>query len=175
MVWTNPVTFVANSALTAAQLNTFLRDNLNETEVAKATTAGSLFISTTDNAIAEGKVSGASVSTSQTTGSTSFTNLTTAGPSVTVTTRQYAIVIFSLLLRNDGTDFASANFYVSGATNLTHDPLSELTVWGANSHRTTSIAWMTTLVPGSNTFTLQYKVSAGTGTFSNRRLLVMCL
>lgn len=40
MAWTDPITFRNGDPLTAAQLNTFIRDNMNETATAKATTAG---------------------------------------------------------------------------------------------------------------------------------------
>ncbi len=41
MAWTPPKTFIENEVLTAADLNQYLRDNLLENEVMKATTAGS--------------------------------------------------------------------------------------------------------------------------------------
>ncbi len=50
MAWTAPITFTSGSVLTAAQLNTYLRDNLNETAPAKFTAAGQLFVSTAANA-----------------------------------------------------------------------------------------------------------------------------
>ncbi len=40
--WTAPKTFTAGSVLTAAELNTHLRDNLNETSAATVTTAGDI-------------------------------------------------------------------------------------------------------------------------------------
>lgn len=46
MTWTTPFTFVDGDPLEADDLNTLLRDNMNETEPAKATTAGSYFSST---------------------------------------------------------------------------------------------------------------------------------
>lgn len=39
MAWTAPMTASANGTLTAAQFNTHVRDNLLETETAKATAA----------------------------------------------------------------------------------------------------------------------------------------
>ena len=42
MAWTTPKTFTAGSVLTAAELNTHLRDNLNETCAPTVTTAGDM-------------------------------------------------------------------------------------------------------------------------------------
>lgn len=42
MAWTTPKTFTAAAVLTAAELNTHLRDNLNETSAATVTTAGDM-------------------------------------------------------------------------------------------------------------------------------------
>ncbi len=42
MAWTTPKTFTAGNVLTAADLNTHLRDNLNETSAAQVTTAGDI-------------------------------------------------------------------------------------------------------------------------------------
>lgn len=55
MAWTAPITFV-NGMLPASQLNQMLRDNMNETAPAKATTAGGYFASSGVNTIAERQV-----------------------------------------------------------------------------------------------------------------------
>ena len=86
------MTAVANSVFTAAQFNQFVRDNLNETAPAKATTAGSHFAGTGLNSIAERLTDTDLVATSQTTISTSYADLATVGPTVTATTGPYAIV-----------------------------------------------------------------------------------
>lgn len=52
MAWTEPFDFTAGP-LTAGMLNAMLRDNMNETAVAKATTAGNYFVSTGENVLAE--------------------------------------------------------------------------------------------------------------------------
>lgn len=51
MAWTTPRTWVANDVLTAAQLNTDVRDNMNETAVAKVTTAEDILVATGANAL----------------------------------------------------------------------------------------------------------------------------
>jgi hypothetical protein len=52
MAWNAPITFV-NGVLPASQLNQMLRDNMNETAPAKATTFGGYFVSSGVNTIAE--------------------------------------------------------------------------------------------------------------------------
>lgn len=181
MVWVAPATFVANTALTAAQLNTFIRDNLLETEAAKATTAGRLFWTTSRNAIAERPLSESFVSTTETTASTSFVDLGTSGPSVTLFTGRYALVAISAAIRNGSeTSLAHINYYVSGATEQSHQEQSELKLGGnaagtTHPSRSMTVSWCTNLNPGVNTFTLQYKVSADDGVFFYRRLTVIAL
>lgn len=51
MAWTTPLTAVSGSILTAAQWNASVRDNLNETAPAKATTADRMFVTTGPNAL----------------------------------------------------------------------------------------------------------------------------
>lgn len=52
MAWTAPRTWVAAETVTAALLNTHLRDNLLETAVAKVTTQGDIVYATAANALA---------------------------------------------------------------------------------------------------------------------------
>ena len=81
MAWTAPMTFIANAAITAAQMNTYLRDNLLETMPAKATeTGGAFFVTTGTNQIAERVIKSARVETNQSTTSTTFTSTTTVSP-----------------------------------------------------------------------------------------------
>ena len=62
MAWTTPLTAVSNTALTAAQWNASVRDNLLMTAPALATTTGRHFVSTGANTIAERAISSNSVS-----------------------------------------------------------------------------------------------------------------
>ncbi len=55
MSWTAPMPAVAGAIFTAAQYNTFVRDNLNECAPAKASVVGSYFTTSDDNQIAERK------------------------------------------------------------------------------------------------------------------------
>lgn len=177
MAWTAPMTFTANTVLTAAQLNTHLRDNLMETAPAKATTAGSFFVGTGLNSISE-RIPGAQrVSTSESTASTSFTNLSTVGPSVTVTTGSRALVLVSSYLFNTNINSATfVSYDISGATTRAALTGTSITLDGqpaSQAMRMGTSNYETILTPGVNTFTMKYAVGSGTGTFADRNLVVI--
>lgn len=175
MAWTAPMTAVAGSVFTAAQFNTFLRDNLNECPAAKATTPGSIFATTATNQVAERIPAHAEVLTSETTTSTTYTDLTTPGPAVTVTTGNAAFVYVSGSLTNSGTLSSRMAYAISGASTIAEadnrgigqggDPAVFVLASGVHLH--------TDLTPGANTFTAKYRVAGGTGTFLSRRIGVI--
>ena len=66
MAWTTPRTWVSNETLTAALLNTHLRDNLEELDVAKVTGPGQYAVSTAANAITARSYGWERIDTSQT-------------------------------------------------------------------------------------------------------------
>jgi hypothetical protein len=179
MTWTAPMTAVANTVFTAAQFNTHIRDNLNETAPAKATAAGTLFVGAGVNSIAERVPSTNAVTTSESTGSTSYTDVTTPGPAVTVTTGTKAIVIVTSLVQNSTSgQNAYASYAVSGASAIsaTDDRAVLITAAATNQTLRASSAYMETgLTAGSNTFTMKYRVTGGTGSFQNRRITVIPL
>lgn len=178
MAWTSPMTAVDGNVFTAAQFNLNVRDNLNETAVAKATAAGGLIVTNGLNSVIQRNPTLAEYHASdETTTSTSYAALTTAGPSITITTGTKAHMFISARCRNNT---ASARNYVSvavsGATTIAADDM--WAIWtnnaGTSQHnRGTSQHLFTTLNAGSNTFTMMYKVSAGTGTFSNRVITIV--
>lgn len=175
MAWSAPMTAVANSVFTAAQFNQFVRDNLNETAPAKATTAGSHFAGTTLNAIAERISDAAIVATSQTTTSTSYVDLATVGPSVTVTTGPAAFVSTYNSNFNTGAAASLMSFEVSGASAIAAADNVSIAIAGTSSQRAGATFLLTTLTPGVNTFTAKYRVGAGTGTYADRRIVVFPL
>lgn len=180
MVWSAPMTAVANSTFTAAQFNQYVRDNLNETAPAKATSAGSYFVADGVNSIAERFPDSAAVLTSETTTSTTYTNLTTPGPSVTVETGPMAIVIVHGSMENSGAGSARMAYTVSGDTSLAAADNRGCGIFGSAGVNATHSAVAlhsggTALTPGSNTFTAVYRVSTGTGTFLSRRIVVIPL
>jgi len=117
------------------------------------------------------------VTTQENTTSTSYTNLTTSGPAVTITTGTKALVIVgaSAGFNNGANNFMS--FAVSGATTIAAaDSFAFCSnTTGGSGNAIGSHASVQTLTAGSNTFTAKYKVSSGDGYFSNRRIFVMNL
>jgi hypothetical protein len=119
------------------------------------------------------------VDTSQTTASTSYVDLATVGPTVTVTTGTSALVVFGCQytdtgnLSNDG--FMS--IAVSGATTIAAS--DTWAAFGSQALPNLSTIVMgyvfTGLTPGSNVFTAKFKKSGGTSTatFQKRWLLVI--
>ncbi|MDX3311597.1 hypothetical protein P1S61_21535 [Streptomyces sp. ME08-AFT2] len=166
---------MSNSVFTAAQYNQFVRDNSNETAPAKATTAGSHFAGTGLNSIAERTSAAAIVATSQTTTSTSYTDLATVGPAVTVTTGPLAWV--HLYNSNVNTTSVSSlmSFEVSGASSIPAADNQSIGIAGTAGSREGAAFLLTTLTPGSNTFTCKYRVGSGTGTYADRRIAVLPL
>lgn len=178
MAWTAPLTATVGAVLTAAQWNATVRDNLLETAVAKATTAGGYFVATGVNALAERQIGTAEDLAPQSTTSTSYTTLN-SGPSVTVTTGTRALVWYSLRSwNNTAGQNAYTSIMISGATSAVAadtwglfltEPTSNY-VWSMGRHYA-----FTSLTPGSNTFTMQHRVTGGTGNWDDRSILVMPL
>lgn len=179
MVWTPPLTAVAGAVLTAAEWNTSVRDNLNETFPAKATQEGTLAVGTGVNSIAERFPDKNDVTTQQTTTSTTPTDLTTFGPSVTSTTGTRAIVsIRSLTQNNTAGQTTIASYEISGATSTGASIVRAISHESGTANEGTRVSLtnlFTTLTAGSNTFTMKYWVSGGTGTFAHREIVVIPL
>jgi hypothetical protein len=124
----------------------------------------------------------ATVATTQTLTSTSYSDLATVGPAVTVTTGTKALVIITAQLNNNssGGNNVYASYAVSGATTIA---ASDATCIQTNGDGGTgagrirvSAANLVTLTAGSNTFTMKYRCGAGnTGAFSERNIFVMNL
>lgn len=178
MAWSTPLTATASTVLTAAQWNASVRDNLLETAPAKATTAGYHFVANGTNTIVERGILGATVDTVESTSSTTYTNLATTGPSVTLTTGTKALVwIASRNLNTTGGTPALASFEISGATTQAASDNRACYVDLAASEivRTSAQTLMTGLTAGSNTFRMMYRAGGGTGGFAYRHIVVMGL
>lgn len=117
---------------------------------------------------------------SQTTTSAAYIDLATPGPNVEVTINPsgLALVIFGCQLVNNTTgEVCTMSFNASGANTI---PVGTYTyVAGASlsvvTVDATKVLLLTGLQPGSTLFSCKYKVTAGTGTFSNRVLSVIPL
>lgn len=171
------MTAVSGSVYTAAQFNQFIRDNLNETAPAKATTAGAHFAVSGTNEIAERISDTEVVATSQDTTSTSYTDLATVGPAVTVTTGPQALVVVRGAISNSGVGSSRMSYEVSGSSAVAASDTQCVGVFGTagTGVLASDASLITGLTPGSNTFTAKYRVSSGTGTFSTRRIVVFPL
>lgn len=185
MAWTSPMTFVANQALTASQLNTHLKENLQEVMPAKAFTTGGFFVTATPHRITQRLTRKQYIDTTETTAETDWTDLTTIGPTVTCQTGDSAMAWFGCRQDNSASGYSRVTVEVGGegtassgnsdggssveASDDNGALVSDRTVfWGTSIH-------FTGLTPGTNTFTMKYRVSSGTGTFRYRRLIVMPL
>ena len=124
----------------------------------------------------------ATVATQESTSSSSYTNLTTAGPAVTVTTGTRALVMISASQRStiSGAQ-AYMNFAVSGATTRAEQANENTnTSWGTVTGGMNEVAsvqiLVTGLTAGSNTFTAKYSAPVGdTVSFQNRKITVIDL
>lgn len=120
------------------------------------------------------------ISTEQSTSSTSYTDLATAGPTVTLTTGTSAIVVFGAIYR-DNDNLGNDGFMsvaVSGASSVSaSDTWAALGNQGLNLCHIVNAYKFTGLTAGSNTFTTKYKKSGGTSSagFYNRFLLVIAI
>jgi hypothetical protein len=179
MAWSTPLTAVSNATLTAAQWNASVRDNLLMTAPALATTAGSIFAATGTNTIAQRIPDSNAISGTETTTSTTYTatlsgGAGSAGPAVTLTTGPKALVAFHC---RQSTSVAATNVWtsvaISGATSISASDswATSYDLTGQLYHGLTYLE--ENLTAGSNTFTMSYRVSGGTGTFSTRRINVI--
>jgi hypothetical protein len=120
----------------------------------------------------------ATVATNQSTSSATYTDLTTAGPAVTLTTGTKALVIITSRANAGGAETAYMSYAVSGATTIAaSDEQAAITrtpVTSTDRYRY-SLASIPTLTAGSNTFTAKYRSSAGNSAFQDRNIFVMNL
>lgn len=179
MSWSTPLTAVANAALTAAQWNASVRDNLAETAPAKATTSSGIFVATGANSIAQRIVTDDFTAATETTTNTAYVNLTTTGPACAATTGTKALLIYGAHMWNDTAGGRSYMSYaISGAstsaagdgTSYAHDISANGRIVGAS-----KAVMITGLTGGSNTFTAKYRVAAGTGTWAQRNMILIPL
>lgn len=179
MAWTAPKTWTAGSVLTAAELNTHVRDNLLETLPAKASAAGQVGVATGANTIAARTCPSSIVSASEGVVATSYGAISggTAGPTLSsLTTGATVFVLLSCNMTNSTGGAASYMSYaVSGDTT---DASADTRALYYESSNAGDLIGFGSMFPhsvnaGTNTFTSQYKVGAGTGTFGSRRIAVL--
>lgn len=203
---TSVPTFTAGQILTAAQMNasartgvpvfatTTTRDAAFGSSPLKTLAQGQLCYIEATNVVqyyngsawatlAPGGVSAAdtaSVLTNQSTTSTTYTDLATVGPSVTLTTGTKVVVAVTCYTDPTGAGATGAmSFAVSGATTTAanDDFAAGLWAWSA-SGGSGVVSWVgtVTVTAGSNTFTAKYKRgSAATHNFQDRYITVWAL
>ena len=155
-----------------------MRDNLLETAPAKATASGRIFVSTGPNSIAQRQIASAFVAAGETTAATSFTNLATAGPTVSnITTGALALISVQSQANNtNGGSSSRHSFDISGATTSSATPeRGTLSQNSAGADTRYGITTLQTLTAGVNNFISKYLVSSGTGHWQDRELIVIAL
>jgi hypothetical protein len=126
-------------------------------------------------------VASAQVLTAQTTTSTSYTDLATSGPAVTLTTGTSALVLVIAGYVNTSSvgPGCAMSFAVSGATTIAASDNFRGTLSADSGYNASSISMLTkltTLTAGSNTFTAKYRqTSASTGEYANRSITVWAI
>ena len=108
--------------------------------------------------------------TAETTTSSTYTDLATVGPAVTVVVPASGMVLISVtagMVSSNG-NAGYMGFVVSGAnTSAATDPLA-LNLQGNQFVKASATFLLTGLTPGSTTFTAQYRTTGGTETIHNR-------
>lgn len=120
----------------------------------------------------------ADVTTSETTTSTSYTDLATPGPAVSVALRagQKCLILIkaSTSVSVEGATAALISFATSGAETIAAVDADGLENGNARFTPTTCMAIFTATAGGTYTFTMKYKViGAITGTFKLRRIIAI--
>lgn len=175
MAWTAPATFTDGSILTGAQMNA-ISANLNETAPAKATTAGGFIVTTGANTVIQRDPASDTINTAQSTTSTTFVDLgpgPIAGP---VTSGLRAIVWMTAQVNNSLAATESiASLAISGATTLAADDNNGVSNQASAALADVTVArcWRVAVTPGANTYTMKYRVAAGTGNFRRRAVVVL--
>ena len=175
----NPSTTLGDIEYRSSTANTNTRLGIGTTGQVLAVSGG-VPAWTTPASAAPGSAS-ATVATEQSTTSTSFTDLTTAGPAITITTGTKGLVIVTSQLNAGGNRTAVAGYAVSGATTIaasdtTAVQLSEQSGSVTIQGRSSAVSRLTTLSAGSNTFTMKYRSVSGDNVhFKNREIIFIDL
>lgn len=167
MAWTTPITFITDEILTASDLNASLRDNMNETAVAKATTPGSYFVYD-ENALTERQPLMDYVGGSVEITSTSF--VTGGGPELTVEHGESMFVMWSA--RGFVTSGVAGCVPALDGAGASNNDALRFSGLQADIFRGSCYKLYEDLTPGTTTVDLRYITSAGTANFGQRRLLV---
>ena len=178
MAWTTALTAVANTMLTAGQWNASVRDDLLETTPGVAALSRRIFVTAGTNKIAERDIKDSIINNREDTASTSYTDLASFGPEVSMVTGFSALVWIRCLCNNSAGGSSRMSYAVSGATTVAaanNKARQAEGGAGAWSDACSVTNLESALEPGANIFTAKYDVTSGTGTFDRRRVVVMGL
>jgi hypothetical protein len=201
MVWTAPMTAVANTLLTASQFNVHVRNNLLETEASRATAVvgatAKLWFAEGSGRSAEHLVKDHNIDTSETTTSESYVDLVTVGPHVEMILNIGCMVMMNCQLGvSNQVNDAMASYevfqsvgnmlppndaggFVSEANTSRSIHRDGLTQDGNNVLDRCGVTHFFAGLPAKDLYVvrMKYKVSASaaTGTFTKRRMAIMAL
>lgn len=153
MAWTTPATATVGQLVTASFWNAQIPNNFLALNIPPAQSA--------------------IVATAQTTTSTSYTDLSTVGPAVTLTTGTTVWVSLAAECNHNSVrHYMSVE--VSGATTTAASDNNCLLVINADTYADNkhAVSFPLTVTAGSNTFTAKYKSGTGTVSFGYRALTV---
>lgn len=128
---------------------------------------------TAEDSVAGG---GAGLGTQETTASTSYADLSTVGPSVSVTlTEPRAVLVLygAEVLQVSTTDDVFMSFAATGATTLSADDARAMRHNGSGTAEAYSNFTVVACNAGTTTFTAKYRVQGGSGQYAQRRIAVV--
>lgn len=180
MVWSTPMTAVAGNTLLAAQYNEYVRDCFLELGVARVTTFGGTMVTSGSSSVTARYPKGSTlVTASETTTSTTYTDLATSGPSVSIETGTEAVILWAAYVGNTTTNSASwCTYAVQGTNTIAATDSRALVREGMSTSgymRAGQLSFITGLNPGINTFKMVYRVTSDTGVFALRQIIVIPL
>lgn len=117
------------------------------------------------------------VATGQTTTSTTYTDLATVGPAVTITVGSTGLVLVGIHAQssNSGANLNYTSFTISGATTLAAADKYSIGTPGTSTGQESGVWILSSQAAGSTTYTAKYRVNSGTGTFTNRHIFAIPL
>jgi hypothetical protein len=119
----------------------------------------------------------ATVLTTETTGSATYTDLATVGPTVTtvIGPKGAAVVTVTCHSYNSAVNDTFMSFTASGANTIAADDSNAKATSTTSGQTASTVTTLTGLTPGVTTFTAKYRVAAGTGGYLRRKISVVPL
>lgn len=168
MAWSTPLTVATDDLLSAAEYNQYIRDNLMETAPAKASSPGNIFTTVGRNQIVERVMASADIPTLESTASSSYGDLDTPGPTISLACRA-AVILFSARMRNTNSASGKGAYVSVDVTGAKLQPATDewaISTSGLGSSNPVRLSGMFPFNGDSNadnrfTFTLKYRCQTG--------------